>query len=296
MLHSPALYRTSPLKRKRRTDAELATLLEAVQRITQEDPPITIRHLFYRLVGEHLIEKTERDYTNLCALLARWRRQGKVPYDVFSDATRYYRGPTLFDDMAEALQNTATCYRKNLWASQQIYAEVWCEKDAISSILAEAAGKFGVQVFVLRGFASLSSLHNAAQTFRRAQNADKEVCVFYFGDHDPSGKAIDRAAERTLAEDFGVIVEFQRVAVTEDQIVTLNLPTRPVKKTDTRAKGWVGGCVEIDTIHPAVLRQMVKGEITARIDPHQWNQEQETERQELKTLQSLAVKIGKRAA
>ena len=268
-------------------------MLEAVQRITQEDPPITIRHLFYRLVGEQQIEKTEQAYTNLCSLLARWRRRHDVSFDVFSDATRYYRGPTLFDDMAEALQSTAECYRKNLWASQGTYAEVWCEKDAISSILAEAAGKFGVQVFVCRGFASLSSLNSAAKIFRQAQGAGKDVSIFYFGDHDPSGKAIDRAAERTLADDFGVLVDFRRIAVTEDQIEEFNLPTRPVKKSDTRAQGWTGGCVEIDTIKPADLRQMVEHEIISCIDPYAWTQLKETEQQELKTLESLAVKFAK---
>jgi hypothetical protein len=91
-------------------------------------------------------------------------------------------------------------------------------------------------------------------------------------------------------------VDFKRIAVTEEQIEELELPTRPVKKTDTRAQGWIGGCVEIDTIRPADLRQMVEHEIVSRIDPRQWLQMQKIEEQELKTLQSLAVKIGRKKA
>jgi hypothetical protein len=266
----------------------LNSLLQAVKRITSEDPPITIRHLFYRLVGEKHIEKTERQYTNLCALLARWRKSGQLSFDVFTDATRFYYGPTLFDDVADALENTAECYRKNLWASQPYYIEVWCEKDAVNSFLLDAADPFGIQTFPCRGFASLSSLADAAKTFRRAQDAGKKVRVLYFGDHDPSGRLIDRAAQRTLGDDFGVLVDFKRIAVTEEQIQSLNLPTRPVKATDTRAKGWEGGCVEIDTIRPSVLRQMVEREITSLLDQREWQVMLEAERDEREKLQRIS--------
>jgi hypothetical protein len=284
---SKRLYRTSPIKRKRRSNQELDTLVEACVRITDEDPPITIRHLFYRLTGEHLIEKTERDYTRLCAMLSTWRRQGRVSYDAFVDSTRFYYGPTLFDNLAEALEDGAVCYRKNLWKSQPYYLECWVEKDAIKMIVGDEASKFGVQTFVCRGFPSLSSLNTAAKTFLDAQRAGKTVRILYFGDHDPSGRAIDNAVENTLAEDFAVKVEFRRISVTDEQIIKYQLPTRPVKMSDTRAKGWEGGCVEIDTLRPSVLKALVEGEITSLIDPRQWDVMQTVERDEREKFMAI---------
>jgi hypothetical protein len=62
-------------------------------------------------------------------------------------------------------------------------------------------------------------------------------------------------------------VTFARLAVTEDQIRDLNLPTRPTKRTDARARGFDGGSVEVDAIPPTVLRQIVESAVTRHIDP-----------------------------
>src|SRR5262249_31130720 len=147
------------------------------------------------------------------------------------------------------------------WRDQPYYLETWVEKDAIASIVVDEADRFGVPTFVCRGFASLSSLHNAAQDFRRMEKLGKLVVVAYVGDHDPSGICIDRKARETLAADFGVDVDFDRIAVTPEQIERYDLPTRPTKDGDTRARDWQGGCVEVDAMPPAELRRLVQNAI-----------------------------------
>ena len=47
-----------------------------------------------------------------------------------------------------------------------------------------------------------------------------------------------------FAPSAGVV--FERLAVTPDQIHELGLPTRPTKASDSRAKGFDGGSVEVD--------------------------------------------------
>jgi hypothetical protein len=289
-----ALYRTRPIKRVRRTRAQLDGLLEDVRAVLAEyDTAITIRHLFYREAGRRVIQKTEADYKRLCARLTVWRRSGEIEYGAFVDGTRWSSGPKLFNDAQAALNNTVACYRKNLWQTQKHYVEVWTEKDAIRSIIMEAADPWGLRVFACRGFASLSSLADAADTFRYWQKRGKEVRVLYFGDHDPSGLAIDESAERSLAEDFNVHdVEFRRLAVTPEQILEHDLPTRPVKTSDRRAAGWEGGCVEIDTLKPSVLKQLVDDAITDLIDAHEWEQLRLAEEMERETLRALAGNMG----
>lgn len=46
-----------------------------------------------------------------------------------------------------------------------------------------------------------------------------------------------------------------------------DLPTRPTKRTDTRAKGFAGESVEVDAIPPRILRQLVDEAIGQQIDP-----------------------------
>jgi len=269
------------------------SLLHAINSIVNnEDEPITIRHLFYRLVGQKELEKTESAYHLLCGHLSNWRRAGDVAWDAFADSTRWHRRTATFDSIENALENTVDCYRKNLWANQSAYVEIWSEKDAIAGILFREADTFGVPVFTCRGFPSLSSLYLAANTFKEAIAHGKKVFIYYCGDHDPSGLAIDKAIVAAFRDDFGVEVQFIRAAVTPEQIHQYDLPTRPVKKSDTRAGGWRGGCVEVDTLPPENLKGIVRDCIQRHIDPRQWEQAQATEAAEKATLREYAANFG----
>jgi hypothetical protein len=282
-------YGTSLIKRTRRTQHEMDAVLEAIQTILDgEEDQITIRHLFYRLVGLGIIPKTECAYKLLCGHLSKWRRSEEIPWSAFADNTRWHIRHTTFDGIEDALRNTAQTYRRNLWSTQPVFVEVWVEKDAIASIVASKAGAFGVPVFVARGFASLSSLYSAANTFRDAIRAGKRVAVYHLGDYDPSGVAAGESMVSALRDDFNVEVEFTRAAVTRDQIVSLGLPTRPVKTSDGRAAKWTGGeCVELDSMPPAEIKRLVEKCITQHIDARQWSLLKQTEADEREQLKQI---------
>lgn len=277
-------YRPRSIKRRRRrrrTAADLADLLQVVLvTLDQQSGPISIRHLFYLLVGLGVIEKTERAYQNLKHQLTRWRRAGEIDWTAFADSTRWYYGRPGHGSMTECIDESIRTYRRNLWAERDVHIEVWAEKDAIAAILLEAADPWRVQVFPFRGFASLTSLYNAAEAFRQKQDEGKEVFVYYFGDRDPSGVAIDPAALSALRDDFGMEINFERVAVTEEQIETYGLPVRPTKKTDTRARAFDGGSVEIDAMPRDVLIELVEQCITQHVEPGTLARMRATERAE----------------
>jgi hypothetical protein len=65
-----------------------------------------------------------------------------------------------------------------------------------------------------------------------------------------------------------------------------------VKTSDRRAVGWEGGCVEIDTMPPAVLKQMVRDCIVQHIEPHAWEQTKRVEEMERETLRKMARKAA----
>ena len=232
-------YRTSRIKRQRRSQQQMTDLLDAIRdEINQVDERMTIRHMFYRLSGKGIIDKTETAYRNLCGHLARWRKAGKIPFSAFVDSTRWYYGSSGFDSLEDALEACASTYRKNAWIDSPYRVEVWTEKETVASMLTDAARPYGIQVFVCRGFASLSALYDAAESFKEHIQDGRKCHVLYFGDHDPSGLKIDQSAADTFRNTFDVDVHFQRVAVTPDQIEQYSLPTRPTKTKSSQEMAW----------------------------------------------------------
>ena len=172
--YTPAMkrfYETSPVKqRSRRTRAEVDGLLHEARRILDGygNDRIAIRHLCYRLASTGVIAKTEAAFKNVSTHLANFRKQNFIPYGRFVDATRWYHGSTTFDDAAEALEDSISGYRKNLWQAQPYHVGVWTEKEAVASIVVPVADSWGIKTFVCRGFASLTATWEAAEAFKAA--------------------------------------------------------------------------------------------------------------------------------
>ena len=95
---------------------------------------------------------------------------------------------------------------------------------------------FDVPLMVARGYASLSFLHSAAEYINQL---DIPTYIYHLGDFDPSGVNAGEKIEETLNElapDAEIF--FERIAVTPEQIEHWDLPTRPTKTSDTRAKNF----------------------------------------------------------
>jgi hypothetical protein len=130
--------------------------------ILEKDHPMTARQVFYRMVTAGLIPKTEREYKQtVCRLLTVLRREGAVPYGYIADHTRWQRKQATYDSMQDAISYWTRSYRRELWAEQDAYVEVWCEKDALAGVLFEVTNEWHVPLMVVRGFSSLSFLHDA---------------------------------------------------------------------------------------------------------------------------------------
>ena len=48
--------------KQRRTKEEMDTLRGAIYAVAETDRPVSIRHLFYRMVTQNLVEKSDRGY------------------------------------------------------------------------------------------------------------------------------------------------------------------------------------------------------------------------------------------
>ena len=165
---------------------------------------------------------------------------------------------------------------------------------------------------VTRGYPSMSFLYSAAVAITsRRRDRGQRTQIYYFGDYDPSGLDIDRAVRHGIGEaiwsmldpddreptpelEFAYWADFERVAVTKEQIVDWDLPTRPTKKDDSRAKQFVGDAsVELDAIPVDRLRQLARDCIERHVDTHQLDTLRAVEAEERNVLLRIAETMNK---
>lgn len=171
------------------------------------------------------------------------------------------------------------------------YVEIWLEKDALAGVLYGVTESWDVPLMVTRGYPSLSFLFEAAETLKAEE---RPAYLYYFGDFDASGVDIPRNVEaelRRMAPE--VDIHFERVAVTEDQIRELRLPTRPSKTTDSRARSFGRKSVEVDAIPARHLRTLVDTCIRRHIDQQQLAVLRVAEESERGILRSIAEQLGR---
>jgi hypothetical protein len=126
--------------------------------------------------------------------------------------------------------------------------------------------EFGIACFSGGGFDGLAGKHDAAV---RAVEGGRKTLVLHLGDYDPSGEHLfNSLAEDVIAfaEATGAEVEFERLAVTPEQIATYNLPTAPPKATDRRSFSGTA-TTQAEALPPDILAAIVREAIEAHRDP-----------------------------
>jgi hypothetical protein len=285
------VYQTSPVKprRRRSTKAELAEVDNAIREIARAEKPITIRGLFYRLVSRALVPKTDKadddtpsGYGIVQREVLKMRREGRLPYRWITDGTRLRLEPETYTSAQAALENTARMYRRDLWIDQRVHVEIWCEKDAIRGVIYPVTAEYALPLMIARGYSSETFLYETAEEI----NAEGNPTVIYqLGDHDRDGVRAWNHIQRKLGEFVyeHIDLTFERIAVTEEQIIDLDLPTRP-DKTDS----GFGQCVEVDAIPTPILRELVSESIERHIDADQLAITQAAEESEREVLARIA--------
>jgi hypothetical protein len=264
----------TPLKsaRRRRTNAELEELDRRLVAIVAENKPVTVRGAFYQAEVAGLVPKDENGYDLVQRRLVRLRQRGLIPYGSITDGTRIVRRESRWNGLDDFATHAAQFYRRDYWAKADVRVEIWIEKDALSGVIyPTVVSQWGLDLFVARGFSSITYLQNAAENIR----ADgRKTFVYVLGDFDPSGLcAAQKVASELPERARGVDVEVTHLAVTREQIEDWNLPTREVKRSDSRAPKFISQhgeiSVELDAIPPKELRSMVSRAISRHADHHE---------------------------
>ncbi|WP_238381087.1 hypothetical protein [Alkalilacustris brevis] len=274
-------------------------LLEQVQAVLDEYReywPLTCRQIFYRMVGAHGYDKTENAYERLCNHLANARRGRLIPfYAIRDDGVTSYRMEH-YDDRDAFLRHMrelASDYTRNKLADQDLHMEVWCEAAGMLPQLHDVSEPYSVQAYSSGGFDSLTAKKRLADRICRI---GKPTVILHLGDLDPSGVSIfDSVAEDVAAfveadRRHGLInVEFERIALTVDQVRTYGLPEAPAKATDSRSGRWDGGTCQLEALPPPIIADILREAIERHIDHELLQLDRDLEEQERKVITQLLL-------
>jgi hypothetical protein len=288
-----SVYVTSALKRVRRTNAELHELDLLIYEVCEGEHPATVRRVFYLLVPRGHVPKTEAGYRLVQRRVLDLRRSGALPYNWIADGSRWHIKSQSWNSAKDALNGLVSSYRRAQWQNQDVYVEVWSEKDAIAEIVSKVTDPWDVPLMIARGFSSETFIWKSAQTIN---TVSKTAVIYNLGDHDRAGVLAWNHVQRKLREfvDPNIEIIFQRLAVTPEQILRHNLPTRPPKpksKNQSAEEGEreFGPAVEVDAMPTPILQTLVDNAITDWIDPHELEITRTVEEQERRGLRAMAA-------
>jgi hypothetical protein len=232
---------------------------------------LTLRQIYYRLVAAQFFANAIASYKWLSTVLVDARKDGAISYGSIEDRTRamhagYGESWTAaghFRRFWEYISDMDNRYSMPKWWGQPCYIQVWLEKQALSALFEQITDTEGVDLAVCRGYPSWTFLKEAADLLEAVDG--KKISIVYFGDFDPSGADIERFVSETLTE-FGLEIDFHRVAITREQIDLYNIPPAPAKQSDSRTAGFlategVAWQVELDAIEPRTLQGLVQESI-----------------------------------
>lgn len=259
---------------------------------------ITLRQLYYRLVAKGLINDMNH-YKRVINAIGDARWNGDIEFNAFVDRERSMYGETnaepviLLDQIERAKEQIGLwmkSYHLNKWENQPEYIEVWIEKKALQGVFERPCQRFDIGLAPCKGYPSLTFLKDAQERFEEAIDRNQNPTILYFGDFDPSGVDIPRSLIENISK-MGCEVNIERIALNQDQIIEMHLPSAPAKTTDTRTKNWNGeGVVELDAVEPNTLIQMVEKAIQSHFDTTMYNTLNDRENIE-RELYQTALKI-----
>ncbi|MFD4525614.1 hypothetical protein ACFWP7_17140 [Streptomyces sp. NPDC058470] len=298
-------YSASPIKRPRRTKAQIEELRAALHAIAEGAQPCSARHIYYLGIGRLWDKDTgrsRRNYSVVVRELGYMREHGLMPWDWITDGTRTVRLDDQYDSVEDALAHTAQSFRRNLWASQRRRVEVWCESDSAAGVLLPITTAWGVGLYSCRGQSSKTYVREAVDDYLRQP---KPLTTCFVGDWDPSGRSVPRSVIERM-ERYGngqLDLDFQQIAVTAADVRSGQFTTHYVNTADVNFKRYEQEChaegldpmsaVEVEALDPGLLRGRLSDAIEALIDDvAAWNTLARAEQAERELLDTLHTRVS----
>jgi hypothetical protein len=272
--------------------------------------PMTVRQIFYRLVGQYDYPKDERAYNRLAEYLVKARRARMIGFGRIRDdgtVTHAAGGDTdrgdVWDYLKDIVGRPADFLKLDRNTGQPHHVELWCEAAGMAPMLSQMVRYRDVSVYSTGGFSSVTVTWEVAQRVARRQ---KPTHFLHVGDFDPSGESIFTSMSQDIggfvaSEIGGFIYEStgrvetrdevpffipRRVALTEEQVEEFNLPTAPPKASDSRSAKWVGETTQAEAMPPDLLEQVVREAVDGLTDEDVLEELLEREREDKERLRA----------
>lgn len=260
----------------------------AAELLAQRQPD-TVRGIMYAAVSVGWLPDTgRRSYGRIQRIINDLRKRGVVPFPWVVDNIRSTEKPSSWSGLADFTETVQQAYRRNFWASLPDYCCVIVEKDAAAGRISPVTREYDVPLHPLRGFSSTSFMFEIAGQWKKIE---KPIHAYYIGDHDPSGRDIERSIRQRLAEYSGRHFAWTRLAVEPKHFERFDILPLAPKVKDTRyarfAADYGDRCAEVEAVPADVLRDMVKAAIESHIPAGEWERLKEIERRERQSFRAV---------
>lgn len=237
---------------------------------------LSLRQLYYQFVTMNEIENSEKAYKNLGNLISDARLAGLLDWDMIKDRNREVVSSPRWTSPNDILDSCARQFRINKWEHQPYHVMVMVEKQALEGVLIPVCRELQIEFIANRGYCSSSTLYELGQNLARLREEEKNICILYFGDHDPSGIDMTRdILDRVNLFAYGE-VEVRRIALNMTQVRQYNPPENPAKVTDSRYENYRqrfgDSSWELDALEPTVLAALVRDQVDTVRDLDAWDE------------------------
>jgi hypothetical protein len=258
--------------------SKTAPLLADIQDVIEEYReylPMTVRQVFYRLVGRGYT-KSEEFYDKVQDVCSRGRRSGKISFRAIRDDGISHLGGDDYgydspEDYYETIETISNYYSRSWHDDQPTFVQVLCEAAGMVPMLESAIEDLRVGVASSSGFDSLTAKHDLfREAHHRYTALGQKTILLHVGDHDPSGYWM----HRSMAEDFDAfcrdrevegIMELRRTLLTPEQIREWQIdpdtkqPSATSKHSHSKQFVALGlsPAAQVEAVPPDVLTQKV---------------------------------------
>ena len=246
----------------------------------------TVRALFYRLAVLGVVDKSQAGYDRVQRALARAREQGSYPWNGIYDGLRQLVRPQTWTSLESYVEVVRNSYSKDKWRTQPRLIECWIEKDTLVGTIDSVIQEYELPLLVDRGYLSVTAKMDATRRLKTQPRT-----IIYIGDHDPSGLNMLDEAKEWMEQmlGYGVDVDIERIAITDEDHDNTDLPHLPVNHKDSRTPDYVERygeeVVEVEALPPEDLQRRLREALEPHIDRVAWGKverEQATERKRLR--------------
>jgi hypothetical protein len=219
--------------------------------------PTSVRFIFYEFVKDGLVAKDKkggrRPDQDIQEAIFHLREKGIVPWDWIADETRqlheWQYAPCVADYVADAVDRA----RIDLWAGERP-PMVLTESRSLGGVLRNLA---------YQHLAPIAATNGQVGGFLRTDVAPALIPgqrVLYLGDFDWQGGQIEANTRSVLERLIGGELDWQRVALTEEQVRRHRLPV--INKADHRYKPVrYHDAVECEALNQSFIVRLVRNHL-----------------------------------